>query len=217
MDLSFRQGHEEKVPKLTIQFQSLFWWICHFDRLLELHLEYADCFNPCFDGFVISTFLGYFDTRQFFVSILVLMDLSFRLLCSCSMFVMYEVSILVLMDLSFRPENVKFVKTAKKFQSLFWWICHFDQSSFGLKIANIDVSILVLMDLSFRQKTMVDFYQGYLQSSGRSSADIQAMQSFNPCFDGFVISTRVEALFATILEKFQSLFWWICHFDSRTT
>ena len=37
---------------------------------------------------------------------------------------------------------------------------------------------------------------------------------FNPCYDGFVILTGISSgLCIDHYDKFQSLLWWICHFD----
>ena len=55
MDLSFWQaGINDDEPKIRL-FQSLLWWICHFDTRYLLTLSLLFCFNPCYDGFVILT------------------------------------------------------------------------------------------------------------------------------------------------------------------
>ena len=126
MDLSFRHT-TIIIFSHHMWFQSLFWWICHFDQWMCFSTwPQLRCFNPCFDGFVISTHVCWQNQGK------------------------KGVSILVLMDLSFRPGGLSNGRLWQKFQSLFWWICHFDYCSW---IGSIDFI------------------------------------SFNPCFDGFVIST----------------------------
>ena len=117
-----------------IKFQSLLWWICHFDlQHLEMTITlsgFNPCydgfviltifmppfsihfgsFNPCYDGFVILTYIfqvfTYFD---FLVSILVMMDLSFwqEIIAELKRR-SEEVSILVMMDLSFWRVTIPF-------------------------------------------------------------------------------------------------------------
>ena len=136
------------------KFQSLLWWIYHFDLPYALRAS----------------------SNVFFVSILVMMDLSFwsyfeddsdvkiRSFNPCyDGFIILipkvrlwnqthsDVSILVMMDLSFWYSIM--ATTAQidaMFQSLLWWIYHFDRSSSSIsqRIVSI-VSILVMMDLSF--------------------------------------------------------------------
>ena len=110
-------------------FQSLLWWICLFDHPITYAQYLANSgFNPCYDGFVFLTncsstaclfdlsfnpcydgfvFLTYYPigllTHISYVSILVMMDLSFWQVLGNNKDMWYLVSILVMMDLSFWP------------------------------------------------------------------------------------------------------------------
>ena len=80
-----------------------------------------------------------------------MMDLSFWLHDTSGCMWWLGVSILVMMDLSFWQSGTNnLYSTLLTFQSLLWWICHFD---FTWKIpighSVLIVSILVMMDLSF--------------------------------------------------------------------
>ena len=62
MDLSFWLLKWINFPRteLSDRFQSLLWWICHFDStFLFLWSCSIWCFNPCYDGFVILTKCSY--------------------------------------------------------------------------------------------------------------------------------------------------------------
>ena len=87
---------------------------------------YLRSFHPCFNGCVFQTGIGDVEEVIFEVSILVLMDVSFRPDGPDEHMTIIEVSILVLMDVSFR-QNKKLKRGEKN-----------------------EVSILVLMDVSFR-------------------------------------------------------------------
>ncbi|MDK2790497.1 MAG: hypothetical protein PWP15_1004 [Methanothermococcus sp.] len=85
------------------------------------------CFHPCFNGCVFQTLISARDPEvSMSVSILVLMDVSFRLLSLINTCLLFQVSILVLMDVSFRHIINRICRCC------------------------IQVSILVLMDVSFR-------------------------------------------------------------------
>ena len=137
-----------------------------------------------------------------YVSILVMMDLSFWLLAQeATLYSDRLVSILVMMDLSFWLYIWCSITNMDWFQSLLWWICLFDQEIFSQQTIMVPywVSILVMMDLSFWPSCCLfdnTFYIG-----------------FNPCYDGFVFLTSFSFAALMPIGKFQSLLWWICLFD----
>ena len=71
---------EENESIKLARFQSLLWWIYHFDHYESLIAKANDtCFNPCYDGFIILIISSrwHWVSRSLRVSILVMMDLSF--------------------------------------------------------------------------------------------------------------------------------------------
>ena len=60
-------------------------------------------FNPCFSGYGIQTSLPRSDVSSVSVSILVFLDMEFRLLFRCLHMRLKKVSILVFLDMEFRP------------------------------------------------------------------------------------------------------------------
>ena len=109
------------------------------------------------------------------------------------------------------------------FQSLLWWICHFDQLWWGQIYSVCTVSILVMMDLSFwpdflgllllQHQCFNPCYDGFVILTSSIFNAVTASAGFNPCYDGFVILTPVQRLHLLAWFRFQSLLWWICHFD----
>ena len=181
-------------------FQSLFWWICHFDRMTLFSKLGEVEFQSLF------WWICHFDSQRLvaFSSWRALFQSLFWWICHFD---------------GRRPHQLD---KPGEFQSLFWWICHFDPELSTMGLHYLYVSILVLMDLSFR-RNFVGFVSNWCLFQSlfwwichfdRSRVAIhRAKISFNPCFDGFVISTLLTGLYSSINRLFQSLFWWICHFD----
>ena len=128
MDLSFWLKSEIESQS-KIKFQSLLWWICHFDSRNEQNRTKGDT-----EFQSLLWWICHFDNTSVliwiffrFVSILVMMDLSFWLFL-CHLFLFdFGVSILVMMDLSFwQHSSCISCQWFSRFQSLLWWICHFD-------------------------------------------------------------------------------------------
>ena len=77
------------------------------DEITEQDIEQS--FHPCFNGCVFQTYIVHHRDALYFVSILVLMDESFRHNKKRNRYYMYRrVSILVLMDESFRLSVISF-------------------------------------------------------------------------------------------------------------
>ena len=223
MDLSFWLV-SVLVGVVTPEFQSLLWWICHFDVFQTVLLVGLLSFNPCYDGFVILTEFYWWWDKNDSVSILVMMDLSFWLILSLPLSKNPRVSILVMMDLSFWLERLEL-----------WLLCRL-------------VSILVMMDLSFWHtqnlkgcSILICFnpcYDGFvILTLEAKRVSVPECESFNPCYDGFVILTwrlmgnsypclvsilvmmdlsfwQQKRILIAVGIPFQSLLWWICHFDN---
>ena len=102
MDLSFWPW-QDRLSLLPWRFQSLLWWICLFDKQIRAAQVEVRGFNPCYDGFVFLTSVCTTSVICWFVSILVMMDLSF-----------------------WHLQNPMSESSHVKFQSLLWWICLFD-------------------------------------------------------------------------------------------
>ncbi len=114
------------------------------------------------------------------VSILVLMDLSFRPDCSHCERGGKNVSILVLMDLSFRPSFKRCTNIHKRVSILVLMDLSFRLLLKSWMLWLEFVSILVLMDLSFRRGTMrATAFDGI---------------GFNPCFNGFIFQTATDPM-----------------------
>ena len=129
MDLSFWQSLALANSFLAFSFQSLLWWICLFDYSSISSFSFSSSFNPCYDGFVFLTrrlnqpadFGG--DGFQSLLWWICLFDK----MSDAELFGGKFVSILVMMDLSFwRNEDQTLVGILFQFQSLLWWICLFD-------------------------------------------------------------------------------------------
>ena len=163
------------TPRL---FQSLLWWICLFDYLKV---------GGCQQGRTFQSLLWWiclFDTdRQLpsiicsTVSILVMMDLSFwhgdrtTLAVSLALFQ----SLLWWICLFDLVKRLMKVDPDLLFQSLLWWICLFDLRMITALTSAEWVSILVMMDLSFWPWVAI--------------LSLMYLDSFNPCYDGFVFLT----------------------------
>ena len=158
-------------------FQSLLWWICHFDleRIQDRKLHYS--FNPCYDGFVILT--------------------------------IWRPVLLVLCH-SFNPCYDGFVILTKRI--------------IDFCVIGYSVSILVMMDLSFWHPIQYELrrdvrgfnpcYDGFVILTLILFCIGAIRTGFNPCYDGFVILTHTKLHLALVYLLFQSLLWWICHFDT---
>ncbi len=203
--LSDRQhGIQRKIKRAW--FQSLFYWKYLSDQpCFCMRLLAVKCFNPCFIGSIFQTCTGeknpyersefqslfywkylsdYKTTKgtnvPFLVSILVLLEVSFRLREAThragslrwfqSLFYWKylsdtagsarkvrasAVSILVLLEVSFRPRlhSLRTFSTSQ-FQSLFYWKYLSDDSDSCRCDADDEVSILVLLEVSFRRATV---------------------------------------------------------------
>ena len=166
--------------------------VCHPVSILVMmdlsfwlqNMRFIISFNPCYDGFVILTHLSFNPCYDGFV-----------ILTTNKTTDIY--TILVMMDLSF------WLDYKLRDQSLYSFNPCYDGFVIltNLSPISVKVSILVMMDLSF-----------WLQYTGPSVSILVMMdlsfwqRSFNPCYDGFVILTLHTG-------EFQSLLWWICHFD----
>ena len=203
MDLSFwlfecshRLGRH--IVSILVMMDLSFW----LAFLRNLDEDARNGFNPCYDGFVILT-CKFWKTFmwQWFVSILVMMDLSFWLwIQSQGLPAVQTVSILVMMDLSFWPLSIRYRADCSDvmFQSLLWWICHFDPDTrYSFRVEAMFQSLLWWIchfDIEKRGVTL-------------------EVLCFNPCYDGFVILTLQNQNQSWWFCRFQSLLWWICHFD----
>ena len=163
------------------QFQSLLWWICHFDTEIQNMVKQGlSCFNPCYDGFVILT-----------VQVLHLL------------FYHLWVSILVMMDLSF------------------WLTDNIDDKVYVYNSFNpcYDGFVILTFSLCYFQFHLLRFnpcYDGFVILTLVALQTEKQEESFNPCYDGFVILTFLSNLQPLHSQWFQSLLWWICHFDCVT-
>jgi len=184
-------------------------------------------FNPCCDGFPISRMLSLrLSALPRFVSILVVMDFLFqgaagqvsgnsyfRFNPCCDGFpISSQVNGLLNND-------------AVPFQSLLWWISYFKTDTMNTPSLSPSVSILVVMDFLFQAAFQAE--------------KVYAAAGFNPCCDGFPISSDrfrtlrhltdcvsilvvMDFLFQVwcpkyrrkVLVGFQSLLWWISYFKS---
>ena len=156
-------------------FQSLLWWIYHFDMTDFWDNLVDPRFNPCYDGFII------------------LISHAFLILIIQS-----RVSILVMMDLSFwcNPWPV-YKHTAPRFQSLLWWIYHFD-FLWRLILANVQCfnpcydGFIILIARTRHEKDIGQLFQSLLWWIYHFDEDIMYILEhgtcrFNPCYDGFII------------------------------
>ena len=133
------------------------------------------------------------------------MDLSFWLNKSFLTKIHSLVSILVMMDLSFWQNWETNIPTLIIVSILVMMDLSFWPSSIMLLVIWYSVSILVMMDLSFWHVS-IEHVGGGIRLS-------DLVLSFNPCYDGFVILTTLNAKSELTRHLFQSLLWWICHFD----
>ena len=152
-------------------------------------------FNPCFNGSIFQTQSpGLSQEAPDFVSILVLMEVSFRH-CIGEVTVGYYVgvSILVLMEVSFRLS----LTTTSGHSHRCFNPC-FNGSIFqtlfkGKQIYWINtVSILVLMEVSFRPLSLLSIPN--------------TVKRFNPCFNGSIFQTPASHPSHPQESGFQSLF-----------
>ncbi len=131
-------------------------------------------FHPCFNGWVFQTILNLGDPQRFLVSILVLMDESFRLFLEPRVPILV-VSILVLMDESFRQVEKGLSRIEMGFHPCFnGWV--FQTVKKKMEFIWEYVSILVLMDESFRH-----VHRPWHIYTSRIC--------FHPCFNGWVFQT----------------------------
>ena len=127
MDLSFWYDASKRHVAPKRMFQSLLWWIYHFDFAVTFWPPSISCFNPCYDGFII---LIHKDS------------------CSNCAQDMFQSLLWWIYHFDRKPYLWVWYKR-RKFQSLLWWIYHFDCSGWWHSPRRVCVSILVMMDLSF--------------------------------------------------------------------
>ena len=95
------------------------------------------------------------------------------------------------------PGSYVYLITSDTFQSLLWWIYHFDPFFSSLPVhPRHPVSILVMMDLSFwlvctrlvRPRPCFNpCYDGFIILISFKRLQNLPLSRFNPCYDGFII------------------------------
>ena len=162
-------------------------------------------FNPCFNGSIFQTRAPAFPwpQRVVFVSILVLMEVSFRLTSSNEHETHRSVSILVLMEVSFR-QHYTINRLVKSYVSILVLMeVSFRQRQLPmLTTLLLRVSILVLMEVSFRLGWLAGcqwsrhfcfnpcFNGSIFQTASLQKDGGKTIARFNPCFNGSIFQTR---------------------------
>ena len=130
------------------------------------------------------------------VSILVLMDESFRRARQNKGGITWHVSILVLMDESFRRQSIGYCKNTKKsFHPCFnGWVFQ--------TVANVSVALAP-------STCFHPCFNGWVFQTGSWSAYFLTKMCFHPCFNGWVFQTQQNEQYKDIITdliKFPSLF-----------
>ena len=158
------------------------------------------CFNPCFSGFTSTTraIEARMQEHQE-VSILVFLDSLLQRLPAGATASGHRVSILVFLDSLLQLcGRVPAAATISLFQSLFFWIHFYNQST-------------TLTRASFRSGFNPCFSGFTSTTVSRHRLTHIERSSFNPCFSGFTSTTSRISSSQSCQSGFQSLFFWI-HF-----
>ena len=108
------------------EFQSLFFWIWNSDIKAKLADSSAKCFNPCFSGYGIQTYLSSIPRLSTHVSILVFLDMEFRLHHNVVQMLDYEFQSLFFWIWNSDGSRKLLSRWVVLFQSLFFWIWNSD-------------------------------------------------------------------------------------------